>query len=408
MKIRKGIVFALFLILASADICAAQETDASEKIPITFLENGTGNYGETRKKALEEQLLEEFPDIEIVVENYPEEQYYSILNTRLSMGAGPDFFFIQPNWAGPNAVRKLAPAGYLEPLEDLSVVQEAPDEDKDPVSYGGHVYSLTRRDMRLCMFYNKRIFEEQGLSIPKNWTEFLEVCQKLKENGITPIISGNKDGYALQFGLYQIAACQVYADLPDFNERLADGTAEFTDAGTWNEVIDRYVMLYQEGYVEEHSLSVSQAEALQRFAEGEGAMLFGGDFNYSTLVETMDREDLGAFPLPANEEGDPVYGVISRGGGIAVYAGGDHVDLCKKIFQKLNEPAEEESSGDYQELWAEFDDIQEAGRYTINCNQGWKGDVEWVLEDGVSRKIGGERVTAEEIADKMQKAYEEG
>lgn len=88
------------------------------------MESGTGNYADVRKQSLEAQLLDDFPDIEIIVEAYPEEQYYSILNTRLSMGEGPDFFNIQPNWAGPNAVQKLAPAGYLEPLDDLAVIQK--------------------------------------------------------------------------------------------------------------------------------------------------------------------------------------------------------------------------------------------------------------------------------------------
>ena len=88
--------------------------------------SGTGDYAKTQKEKLEQQLLPYFPDIEITVEAYPEEQYYTLLNTKLSMGEGPDFFDIQPNLAGPNAVQKLAPAGYLEPLDDLELVQKAP------------------------------------------------------------------------------------------------------------------------------------------------------------------------------------------------------------------------------------------------------------------------------------------
>lgn len=402
-----GILLAAAVIWGSAGICMAETEEAAEKIPITFMMTGTGDGAEVWKKELEELLLEDFPNIEINVEAYPDEQYYNTLNTRLSMGDGPDLFAIQAYWAGPNAVQKLAPAGYLEPLDDLPVILGASEEEKDPVSYGGHVYSVSRYKMKLCTFYNKKIFAGLGLSVPRNWDEFLEVCECLKSHGITPVISGNKDSYALQFGLYQIAACLVYADNPDYNRELADGTAKFTDAGTWDSVIERYMELYKNNYVQEHSLAISIAEAAERFADGEAAMMFGGDFNYQDLSESMD-EELGAFSLPANEEGEPVYGVLSYGGGTAVYAGGAHVELYKKIANKLLAETDSFLITGEEGLWEEFEELQSEGRYTSNCNQGWKGDVEWVLEDGVSRMIGGMEVSAFSITADMQKAYDAG
>lgn len=92
---------------------------------------------------------------------------------------------------------------------------------------------------------------------------------------------------------------------------------------------------------------------------------------------------------------------------MAVYAEGSHVELCKEICQKLYE-LETRTEENADSLWSEIDALREAGRYTINCNQGWKGDVEWVLEDGVSRMIGGEDISAEEVTVQMQKAYDKG
>lgn len=402
-----GLFLAAALLLGSAAPCMAEE-EAEEKITLTFMETGTGNYVQERKEELEEKLLEDFPNIEIRVEAYPDEQYYSTLNTRLSMGDGPDFFYIQPYWAGPNAVRKLSGAGYLEPLEELSVVAQASGEEQAPVSADGHVYSVSRGRMILCTFYNKEIFEEYGLCVPENWSEFLDVCEVLKKNGVTPMISGNKDSFALQFGIYQIAACQVYAENPDYNQELEDGTASFMEPETWDEVLERYLTLYEKGYVMENSLAMSAAEASERFAAGEAAMMFGGNFTYSGLTEQMGEETLGAFSLPANEEGQPVYGVISKGGGMTVYAKGSHVELCKKIFEKFYEKENVWDSDNEEEIWAPFDILEETGRHTINCNQGWKGDVEWAMEDGVSRKIGGEAISIEEITRKMQEAYDRG
>lgn len=405
MKKILGIILAATLFWGSVTSGMANER-GREKIQLTFMATGTGNYGKEREEELENILLEEFPNIEIHVEAYPDEQYYSTLNTRLSMGEGPDFFNIQPYWAGPNAVRKLAKAGYLEPLETLPVFRNVPEENTNPVSYEGHIYSISRGDMILCTYYNKEIFEKYGISIPKNWTEFLSVCEMLRQKGITPIISGNKDTYALQFGLYQLAACQIYAEHLDFNRDLEDGTASFQDPGTWDKVLKQYLSLYEKGYVQKKSLAMSGSEAVKRFTNGEGAMMFGGNFSYSALKAQMDEETLGAFPLPGNTAGKPIYGVLSYGGGMAVYAGGEHVELCKKIFQKLYESENFSTESDTDKIWAPFYELKKSGYYTINCNQGWRGDVEWVMENGLSKRIGGEDISVEEITNEMQEAYD--
>lgn len=394
-------------VLVQAGTSGSEDTKTSEKTRITFMVSGTGNYAQTQKQSLEEQLLDDFPDIEIAVEAYPEEQYYSILNTRLSMGEGPDFFNIQPYFAGPNAVQKLAPAGYLVPLEDLPVIQNADPQNLESVSWNGHVYSMNRFSMILCTYYNKTIFDQLGLKIPQNWPEFLTVCEQLKNAGITPVISGNKDSYALQFGLYQIAANQVYSANPDFNQQLSDGTTALTDPGTWDKVIDQYLLLYKNNYVQEHSLTMSSEESLQRFMNGEAAMIFSGNFNYSTLKAAMGEDVLGAFPLPANDEGQPIYTVVSKSGGTAVYSGSQHINLCKKIFEKLYQSTGYMASSE-DPIWDIFYSLEQEGHYTINCNQGWKGDVEWALEDGVSQKIGGAPFSVNYITAQMQEAYENG
>lgn len=404
------------LLLLSLPCAAGSGRDRSsageDMIPISFMITGTGDSAAQYKKSLEEQLLADFPNLEITVEAYPDEQYYSTLNTKLSMGDGPDFFRVQANLAGPNAVRKLAPAGYLLPLEDLSVIQKVGTESTDPFTCDGHIYAMDTGTMTLCTFYNAVFFRELGLSEPRNWQEFLHVCETLKKAGITPIVTGNKDSYTMQFCLYQLAASQVYAQNPDFNEQLADGTAHFTDAGTWDEVLDKYLLLYKNGYVGENSLSIGNTEAIERFANGEAAMFFDADFVYYELTASLGEDGVGVFPLPSNDIGEPLYTVASKGGGLAIYAETSHPELCRQIYEKLHESAVDstssDTSSDADSPWQTFLALREAGQYINNCNQGWRGDVESVLEDGLSRKIGGASLSINYITSQMQKAYDNG
>lgn len=61
---------------------------------------------------------------------------------------------------------------------------------------------------------------------------------------------GDKDQYVLQFGLYQLAADEIYSKNPDFDTQLRDGDASFTDEGTWDKVLEMYKTLYDEGYID--------------------------------------------------------------------------------------------------------------------------------------------------------------
>lgn len=397
MKKTAALIFSLIFALSSA--CFSSQA-AEEPIEISFLTSGTGNAAEEIKENLEARIREDFPNVTISVEAYPDEQFYSILNTRLSTGNGPDFFSVQPYLAGPNGVQKLADSGYMEPLNDLSIIQNAPEEQTDPLSSDGNVYSLSRRKMILCTYYNEDLFAKYHLSVPTNWQEFLDCCAVLKQNGIQPLISGNKDSFVLQFGIYQIAASQVYAKDPDYNAKLYTGETHFTDPGTWDEAIRRYLFLYDEGYVQPHSLKMGQTEALERFADGEAAMLMGGSFNYTALTDAIDEDfSLNSFPLPGNDAGEPLYGVISKGGGYAVYSQSEHLDLCKQIFEKLYENSAEEEP---EEIFQVFEPLEKHGQFTVNCNQGWQGEVEWALEDGLSRYIGGDNLSVHDITSQMQ------
>ena len=45
------------------------------------------------------------------------------------------------------------------------------------------------------VIYNKDIFEELGLSIPKTWDEFLGLAQAVQDNGITPFYFTLKESW---------------------------------------------------------------------------------------------------------------------------------------------------------------------------------------------------------------------
>lgn len=68
---------------------------------------------------LQDVLKQKYPEIRLEFFGYPEEQYYTVLKSRLAIGKSADILDIQLGYAGPNGVEEIGPAGYLLPLYEV-------------------------------------------------------------------------------------------------------------------------------------------------------------------------------------------------------------------------------------------------------------------------------------------------
>ena len=55
------------------------------------------------------------------------------------------------------------------------------------------------------MVYNKSLFEELNLTVPKTYAELKSVCEKIYAEGITPWFMPGADGWQHQLAFIQIA-----------------------------------------------------------------------------------------------------------------------------------------------------------------------------------------------------------
>ncbi|HIY02094.1 MAG TPA: extracellular solute-binding protein [Candidatus Blautia faecipullorum] len=400
------------------------EGESSGKKTITMMFQGVTAENDFETTVLPGLIEEQFPDVTVEITKLPDEQYYTALKTKLASGECPDIIKVQPRHAGANAVVSLAEAGYLEPLTDLEFIQEEPDSAKEDMTYDGEVYAASTGLSILGTWYNKDMFEENNLEIPTNWDEFLNCCKVLKDAGIQPIVMGDKDMFVTQFGLYQIAANQLYPENPDYDEQLASGDASFTDEGTWDTILDMYNTLYEEGYVDESSLGLGQQQAQQKFIDGEAAMTFDGSFSHAAVCADGSAEfERGFFPLPANDEGEDTYACIAGASGIAVYSGSENKDICKEILQSWFGGESDIYSGwadndkpiiswgpaseNIDPLFQLFADMYNEGKSYYFCNQGWPSGTENEMEAKFSELIGGQGTTVKDITESMQLKYED-
>lgn len=393
-------------------------------ITLTMMVSGTAYENDFETEQLPKLVNEKWPNVTLEVTKLPDDNYYTSLKTKLASGECPDIILTQPMYAGQNACYSMAEAGYLAPLNDLDCVQGR--QDLSGVTYKGDIVGATATVAILGCYYNKDLFEQAGItSEPQSWDEFLEDCEKLQNAGIQPIIMGDKDQYVIQFGLYQLAANEIYSKNPDYDAQLRTGETSFTDEGTWDTVLEMYKTLYDNKYIDaDQSLGYGSSQAITGFIDGKAAMTFDGSFNAAALTAEGEAGDFerGFFPLPGT---NGIYTATCHSGGYSIYSGSKYIDECKELLDYWMDGESDvwdaylstgrviatygegaDSTPNY-DLFKPFIDLLNEGKGFNWCNQAWPAGTETEMESLFSEMVGGQGTTIEDITQGMQDKFED-
>lgn len=407
-----------------ADIYDHEAIENAGDITLTMMVSGTAYENDFETEQLPKLIKEKWPNVTLEVTKLPDDNYYTSLKTKLASGECPDIILTQPMYAGQNACYSMAEAGYLVALNDLDCV--AGRQDLSSVTYKGDIVTATSSVSILGCYYNKDLFEQVGITAePQSWDEFLEDCKKLQDAGIQPIVMGDKDQYVLQFGLYQLAANEIYSKNPDYDTQLRSGDTSFTDEGTWDTVLEMYKTLYDNKYIDaSQSLGYGASQAITDFIDGKAAMTFDGSFNAAALTAegAAGSFERGYFPIPGT---DGVYTATCLSAGYSIYSGSDYVDECKELLDYWMDGKSDvwkahlstgriiatygegaDATPNY-ELFKPFIDLLNEGKGFYWCNQAWPAGTETEMEALFSEMVGGQGTTVEDITQGMQDKFED-
>lgn len=165
---------------------------------------------------------------------------------------------------------------------------------KSASSYDGKQYALPTDYFAWGMFYRKDLFAQVGVTQePKTWAEFLDVSEKLKQAGITPIVVGGRDAWTL-------AAWFDYLNLRingyEFHMQLMHGDISYTDERV-KAVYEKWKTLIDKDYFIKNALSYTLDSAQPIFNQGQGAMVLMGTFLSAGIPEQI-KSNTGFFQFP--------------------------------------------------------------------------------------------------------------
>jgi len=324
----KKIIVALFcclLVLPMLFAAGTQEGAAQELVINSYMSD------EAPKKVFAE-LVAEFeaqnPTIKVTVNTTAHEQFKTLLPSWLTSKQAPDVV----TWFAGYRMQSFAERGLLEPINDVfpggSFEAEFPASFRGASSYKGDIYFMPQSWYWWAVYYNKQVFDRLGLKIPTNWAEFLQVCEVLKQNGVSPIAMGAKETWTVG-GWFDYMNSAVNGG--EFHQKLTMGEVAYTDPRV-RKTFEYLIDLSQKGYFQPNATSYAWQEAATLLFKGEAGMYLMGQFVFDVApAELKGNIDFFRFP----SVGSSAYSVDTPTDGYMIPKNAKNKDAAKKFMAFL-------------------------------------------------------------------------
>ena len=283
-----------------APVEAATEPAAmAEPVTLTFMV-GSNENDQKMNKALAEAYMALHPEVTINVEvGSAGSDADNMVKTRLATGEMTDLFYYNSG----SLLQALNPSETLVDLSQLSFMDNVVDSFKATVSQNGGVYGVPVGTASAGgILYNKKVFEEVGISVPTTWAEFESNNDKLIAAGIAPIIATFGDTWTSQLlvlGDYY----NVMQAYPTFAEEFTANIAKFSSVPSAMGGFNYLAEGFEKGWWQKDYATTKFEQGLDMLVEGKGAQYPMLSFALGTIATNYpDRaNDFGFFAIPGTD-----------------------------------------------------------------------------------------------------------
>ena len=240
--------------------------------------------------------------IQVVYELYPDEKYLDTLFHKLDSNNPPDIFMTQSGFAIKNTYKldkyaaDLSEEPWVKFYDAFSAIETSID---------GHNFGMAYFDNTsdYYMIYNKKILKKAGITeAPTTYDEFLNMCQKVCNIGVTPIYEPMADGWHQTMLFAEIGQVFEKTD-PGIIDKLNNNEVKFAEIESMKLALDQIKNLARAGYMGLSFSTDIYANAVGYLANGEYAMCMLRPGMIDSIVSSemnngFDQVDFGIMLLP--------------------------------------------------------------------------------------------------------------
>lgn len=313
--------------------------DQKVTLKIIFAEAG---YGSQFMIDAMESFKQKFPNVDFnyrLVEGVV--AYQNIVKSLLQANDDKEMYDWFENIPGSGRLREV---GKLEKQDELwempfydtpnvRIKDSVFGKERELTSIDGHTYTVKTQMSVVGLFFNREVFRGLGLpESPSDWNEFLKLCQKIKENGLYPMVMAGKFPGYFEYG-WGVIPHELEPD-------------EFYDAQYYKKpnlylrkgyigMLERLEEFVKKGYLHPGTLSFDHTQSQMEFLQKKAAMITNGSWIANEMSEVMPANfEWGFMPFPGNDSGQKQV-VISNASGVG-FIWKNRPELNKKWAKEFN------------------------------------------------------------------------
>lgn len=265
--------------------------------------------------AVIEKFEAKYPQYKVEAAHTSSDTFLDQIRTRVAAGDPYDVFMgILTDFS------ELVDKGEILPLEDQPFTSRINEATLEPETKDGHIWAIPTSTSIGGVYYNKKVFEEQGIKAPTTRSEFKAACEKLQAAGIIPISGGYMQGNVVLDNVQWVChpLWQTMGE-NDINRKIMDGEAKFADSKAyleglkvWNEI--------ELDFMDANELSVDRSERVIQLANGTLGMLASGSWSVGDIRTAAPDGEFGFIPVCVFEEVEKNGVILANDDGFMISA----------------------------------------------------------------------------------------
>jgi raffinose/stachyose/melibiose transport system substrate-binding protein len=240
----------------------------------------------------------------VQVETVPQANTDQQVQLLAGQGALPNMYTVST----PQLTQQLSDAGSVADLaavfDELGITEQIEPAALSTIEslYGGFIVLPTEYNIE-GIWYNKQLFEENGVDVPETWDDLVAAAATFQEAGLTPFSASGEQGWPIT----RLIGNYISRDIgPDALQKVADGEAELTDP-EYVAAAEKVAELGEQGFFGEGVGSIDYDTSVNQFMNGSSPMLYMGSWVLSNFADEelneIGLENIGFMPFPNVEGG---------------------------------------------------------------------------------------------------------
>lgn len=321
---------------APAEAENTQAKESGEKVTLSIYTQYADDDTKVPYDYAVEQLKEAYPNVELnlIVQAQDDGQ---TLKTLAATGQLPDIY-----QASTDIINTFRESNQIMVLNDVAkstgFLDKLYEANKD-LAYAedGNIYAFPFSGQEYVLwYYNKALFEENGLEVPKTYDELKNCIEVFKSKGITPLALFGQEGWNTAAAYDVVATRYTEGGI----KALDEGTASITDEAylTAAKTLEELVAA---GLFQDSATTTNYDQASEMFLSGNAAMFINGQWYIedatAALGENVDWMFYPAADEASYEAGKSVFSGGGSASGFAVNPDSENAELAAEVAEFITE-----------------------------------------------------------------------